>query len=326
VEAALQQLDDGLRAATRVAADPGTQIRLTLTPSFAQRWLLPRMTRWRAQHPDLAIEIHATPQLVDLARDGYHVALRQGVGTWRGLKAERLIDSPLVALASPAAAQRLAAAPPQALADEPLLGDGDTWQRWFALHGLPGRSFNDAGHLLQAVERIGIGLARELLAADALRDGRLVRLSEHTLQDDSAQAYWLVYPPEHADWPPLQALRDWLRQELRASARSLRGASQRPAGTAAAVESRSRARRSAFSMNSNGSSRGAHLVFVGHRLPGQRMAHVGRRLAPAHLAHDAVGKDSLPCAPGADAQVVAELPVVQVVHAAVAGRAKAETS
>jgi LysR family glycine cleavage system transcriptional activator len=240
VEAALQQLDDGLRAATRVATDPGTQIRLTLTPSFAQRWLLPRMTRWRAQHPDLAIEIHATPQLVDLARDGYHVALRQGVGTWRGLKAERLIDSPLVALASPAAAQRLAAAPPQALADEPLLGDGDTWQRWFALHGLPGTprpvaSFNDAGHLLQAVEQgIGIGLARELLAADALRDGRLVRLSEHTLQDDSAQAYWLVYPPEHADWPPLQALRDWLRQELRASARSLRGASQRPAGTAAA--------------------------------------------------------------------------------------------
>lgn len=230
VDAALQQLDEGLRQATDTAAGRGQHLRLTLTPSFAQRWLLPRMARWRAQHPDIRIELQATMQLVDLQREGVHVALRQGAGPWRGLKAERLIDSPMIALASPATAERLRGVPLRALADEPLLGDAETWQRWFALDHCrcpvrPVASFNDAGHLLQAAEQgIGIALARELLAADALRDGRLVRLSPLALPDEQSQGYWLVYPPELVDWPPLAALRSWLRQELRRSARGLPGA------------------------------------------------------------------------------------------------------
>ncbi len=58
-------------------------------------------------------------------------------------------------------------------------------------------------------------------------------------------------------------------------------------------------------------------MFVRHRLPKQRVAHVGRRFAPAHLAHDAVGKRQLAMRPGADAEVVTEGPVVEVVRAAV---------
>jgi LysR family glycine cleavage system transcriptional activator len=227
VEGALQTLDEGLRAATAAAAGQGRHIRLTLTPSFAQRWLLPRMARWRVAHPDISLEVHATPQLVDLQREGFHVALRQGQGPWRGLQAERLFESPLIAVASPAAAERLRGQPLRALADEPLLGDAETWQRWFALDGCrctvrPVASFNDAGHMLQAAEQgIGIALVRELLAADALRDGRLVRLSPLALPDDEAPAYWLVFAPDVADWPPLVALRQWLRHELTQSARGL---------------------------------------------------------------------------------------------------------
>lgn len=227
VEGALQQLDDGLRAATAATQGDGRHIRLTLTPSFAQRWLLPRMALWRAQRPDISIELLATPRMVDLQAEGIDVALRQGVGPWRGLKAERLIDSPLVAVASPAEAARLRGKPLRALADEPLLGDVDTWRRWFLLDGCrctvrPVADFNDAGHMLQAAEQgIGIALARELLAADALREGRLVRLSPLALPDDEAPAYWLVYPPERADWPPLVALRQWIKRELRQSARHL---------------------------------------------------------------------------------------------------------
>lgn len=227
VDAALQMLDDGLRAATATAAGQGQHIRLTLTPSFAQRWLLPRLPRWRQQQPDISIELQATFQMVDLQREGFHAGLRQGVGPWRGLKAERLIDSPLIALAAPAMAERLRGVPIRALSDEPLLGDAETWQRWFALDNCrckvrPVADFNDAGHMLQAAEQgIGIALARELLAADALRDGRLVRLSPLALPDRDAPAYWLVFPPELADWPPLLALLAWLRQELKLSARGL---------------------------------------------------------------------------------------------------------
>ncbi len=228
VEPALDQLDDGVRAAGAAASGTEHRIRVTLLPSFAQRWLLPRLAGWRERNPHIAIELHASQQVVDLQREGFHAALRQGGGEWRGLAAERLIDSPLIALGSPNAARRLLGGDAKALADEPLLGSPKLWARWFELGGLrvrvnPVAAFNDAGLMLQAAEQdLGIALARELFAADALRDGRLVRLSPLALPDDEAYAFWLVYPPDLRDWPPLVALRSWLHEELARSQAMLR--------------------------------------------------------------------------------------------------------
>jgi LysR family transcriptional regulator, glycine cleavage system transcriptional activator len=235
VEPALDRLDEGLRAAAALSAGTLQRIRVTMLPSFAQRWLLPRMARWRERHPDVAIEIHTSQQLIDLQRQGFHVALRQGSGQWRGLAAECLIDNPLIAVGTPAAARRLEGKPLAALADEPLLGDVDVWEAFFALADArvpvnPVAVFNDAGLMLQAAEQgIGITLARDLLAADALRDGRLVRLSPLALTDESAYALWFAYPPELADWPPLQALRSFIGEEL---ARSLQALDQGQVGAA----------------------------------------------------------------------------------------------
>ena len=220
VEPALAQLDDGMRAAAAAASGAEHRIRVTLLPSFAQRWLLPRMARWRERNPHIGIELFASQQIIDLKRDGFHAALRQGGGEWKGLASERLIDSPLIAIGSPNAAHRLQGRDAKALADEPLLGSPGLWARWFELAGLrvrvnPVAAFNDAGLMLQAAEQgLGLALARELLAADAICDGKLVRLSPLSLPDDEAYAYWLVYPPDLRDWPPLVALRDWLREEL----------------------------------------------------------------------------------------------------------------
>lgn len=220
VEPALDQIEDGRRAASAAASGAEHRIRITLLPSFANRWLLPRLASWRERHPNIGIELNTSQQIVDLARDGLHAALRQGNGQWRGLLAERLIDSPLIALGSPTAAHRLQGSPAKALADEPLLGSPSLWARWFELSGLrvrinPVATFNDAGLMLQAAEQgLGLALARELFAADALRDGRLVRLSPLALPDEEAYAIWLVYPPPLKDWPPLVALREWLKDEL----------------------------------------------------------------------------------------------------------------
>ncbi|MBK1684974.1 LysR substrate-binding domain-containing protein [Rhodoferax fermentans] len=228
VEPALDRLDEGLRAAVATAKGEAQRIRLSLLPSFAQRWLLPRMPRWRERYPEIHLELHTSQQLVDLVREGYHVALRQGQGPWRGLQAEQLVDSPLVVLGSAAAARRLKGCCVADLAEEPLLGRPELWERWFALGGWRGEvspvaTFNDAGLLLQAVEQdIGIGLAREVLAADALRDGRLLRLSPTALPGDSAYAlYWCVFPPELDNWPPLVAFRAWLQEELALSLQGL---------------------------------------------------------------------------------------------------------
>ena len=86
-------------------------------------------------------------------------------------------------------------------------------------------TFNDAGLMLQAVEQnLGLALAREIHAADALVDGRLVRLSPITVAHADAQPYHLVYPPALRDWPPLDAFRRWLRDELDLSLEALKRA------------------------------------------------------------------------------------------------------
>jgi LysR family transcriptional regulator, glycine cleavage system transcriptional activator len=227
VEPALDALDDGLRAAAAAACDESQRIRLTLLGSFAQRWLLPRMGRWRERHPRIGIELHTSQNIVDLQREGYHAALRQGAGKWRDLEALCLTDSPMIVLGSPEAAHRLRGRDAAALADEPLLGSPGAWQRWLALSGVrtrinPVATFSDAGLMLQAAEQnLGLVLTREILAADALCEGRLVRLSPIELADEESYAYWLVFPSALRDWPPLVALREWLFEELARSQREL---------------------------------------------------------------------------------------------------------
>jgi len=228
VQTALATLDDGVQAAAAAAAGDAQRLRLTVLPSFANRWLLPRIGRWRERHPSIALEIEASFRSMDLVREGFHAAIRQGIGPWAGLESERLFDRPpMVVVGSASAARRLAGAQPEALAREPLLGDADLWQAWFAAAGLRINPttvavFNDAGLMLQAAEQnIGLALTREILAADALCDGRLVQLSPVAITHADAEPYHFVYPPSVRDWPPLVALRRWLRDELDLSYRAL---------------------------------------------------------------------------------------------------------
>ena len=243
VEPALAQLDEGARLAAAVASGEEQRLRVTVLPSFAQHWLLPRMGHWRSLHPDIAIELHTSHSVMDLKREGFHAALRQGKGPWRGLEAICLIDTPSIVVAAPAFAQRLLGCAPSALAQEPLLGTAERWERWFAQAGSPCRVnpvavFNDMGMMLQAAEQgMGIAIARALVAADALRDGRLVQLSPLAAATDNSDAYWLVYLPELADWAPLIAWRDWLQGELALAAAQQ---ARKPAATAPA---RTRSRR-----------------------------------------------------------------------------------
>lgn len=241
VQSALTQLDVGVEAAAAAAQGGAQRLRITVLPSFAQRWLLPRIGHWRARHPALPLEIDASIGAVDLQREGFHAAVRQGKGPWPGLASERLFDKPpVIVVASPQAARRLLGAQPSSLAREPLLGDDDLWQMWFGVNGVQTRVttvavFNDAGLMLQAAEQnLGLALSREILAADALCDGRLVQLSPVAITHEDAQPYHFVYPPGLRDWPPLVSLRDWLRDELEASYRAL--GALRARGAAAAHE------------------------------------------------------------------------------------------
>ena len=229
VQAALALLDDGVQAAAAAAGGESQHLRVTVLPSFANRWLLPRIGSWREQYPELPLEIDASFHTIDLQREGFHAAIRQGKGPWPGLVSERLFEQPpIIVVGSPSAARRLLGAQPAALAREPLLGDADLWKDWFAAAGLrvnvrPVAVFNDAGLMLQATEQsLGLALSREILAADALCDGRLVRLSPTSIMHADAQPYHLVYPPNLRDWPPLKSFRKWFFDQLDVSLNDLR--------------------------------------------------------------------------------------------------------
>ena len=231
VQSALALLDDGVQAAAAAAGGAAQRLRVTVLPSFANRWLMPRMSRWRERHPDLPLEIEASIRVLDLQREGFHAAVRQGKGPWAGLESERLWEQPpIIIVGSPSAARRLQGAQPEALAREPLLGDDDMWNDWFAAAGLRTNVrtvavFNDAGLMLQAAEQnLGLALSRDLLAADALREGRLVRLSPISIMPADALPYHLVYPPGMREWPALAAFRDWLSDELDRSRNELSSA------------------------------------------------------------------------------------------------------
>jgi LysR family glycine cleavage system transcriptional activator len=234
VAPALERIFEGVQAATVAAHGKQQALRITMIPSFAQRWFLPRMGNWRAENPGIQIEIDASMEVKDLQREGYHAALRTGEGPWPGLVSERLYDgpTPFVAVGSPGSAARVAGKPLDAVANEPLLGDRDLWKRWFRAVGveanpMPVAMFNDLSLMLQATEQdLGFAVVREMFAADALRQGRLVKLSDTRFIHEGASSHHLVYPPTLKDWPPLQALRSWLRAELEASMRSLEAQQQ----------------------------------------------------------------------------------------------------
>jgi DNA-binding transcriptional LysR family regulator len=108
---------------------------LHLTHSAVSQQIKPAL----AQLDDGMLEVHTSQQIVDLKREAFHAALRQGSGQWPGLDAERLIDSPLIAVGSPGAARRLLGREPVALRDGRLmrlstlaLSKDQAYALWFA--------------------------------------------------------------------------------------------------------------------------------------------------------------------------------------------------
>ena len=213
---------DELHAALREARDRANprRLRVTTTPSFAARWLLPRIGRFMAAHPDIDLDVSANLAIVDLARDEIDVAIRYGLGHWPGLHAEFLHDDHFFPVASPRLVGAHPPKRPEDLARFPLLRtDDEPWRPWFDAAGLDwpeperGPIFNDSAHLMQAaVAGQGVALARRVLLGEDLDNGLLVRLSDVVVP--SPRQYYLVCLPRDVDAPKIAALRGWLNDEF----------------------------------------------------------------------------------------------------------------
>lgn len=228
VQQALALLEAGEREALAQGQAPQRVLRLSMLPSFAQCWLLPRLSRWQRAHPGWRLAIDARQTVVDMLGPGVDVAIRYGQQPWAGAVAKALGSERLLPVASPAQAGALRGLQPADLLRFPMLAGTAEWELWLRPAGVmepppePVASFNDAGLLLQAAETgLGLALARGLLVLDRLRDGRLLPL--HPLTVPSPRSYWLVASEPSWQRPEVAALHDWLLAQLAESERELAG-------------------------------------------------------------------------------------------------------
>lgn len=199
----------------------GDVLGLTVMPSFASSWLVPRLPRFVATHPDLELNLQSSVDVVDFERDtDLDAGVRYGPGTWPRLDAIPLFDDWVTPTASPALIDRLGRPTLDTLGEFPLLGaPGGKWSDWFARFGgtPPKRfvaNFDDSDTLHRAAtEGLGIALGRLTLARPAIEAGRLVPLFDECLKAEFA--HYLVYPERSREHAGLAKFRDWLLQETR---------------------------------------------------------------------------------------------------------------
>ncbi|MEL7461709.1 MAG: LysR family transcriptional regulator [Pseudomonadota bacterium] len=83
-----------------IEAETVRPLRVSMTPSFAETWLMPRLGGFWASHPDIQLEISPSTRSVDLLRDGFDVAIRYGQGNWPGVDNQHLLFSRYVVVAA----------------------------------------------------------------------------------------------------------------------------------------------------------------------------------------------------------------------------------
>lgn len=195
---------------------------LTLSASagIISSWLVPRLPRLVAEHPELELNLQSNSALVQFDREPVDAAMRYGRGDWPGLCSERLFGEWVAPVAAPALLARMGDADPHDLAQWPLLGDPDPpnrWRSWFDhFGGTPPRryvaNFDNLEALRHAaLEGLGVAMGRMVMSKSLIDAGRLVVLGDRYLS--VTDAYWLVYPPRSQEHRGLQTFRTWLLAE-----------------------------------------------------------------------------------------------------------------
>ena len=203
-------------------ADEANQCTLVVSvaPAFASKWLLPRLSRHFDRHPNVLLRIDALAQLADLDHSDVDIAIRMGDGTWPAGRAELLLAQEVFPVCAPSIASKLHAI--EDLAQTCAITDERTminWESWFEAAGAEpvtfrkGARFTDPMLCLEsAIAGHGVMLAWQLLAADALADGRLV--APFGVRVDSGLGYWMVTSTSKAESRKVRDFKVWIREEI----------------------------------------------------------------------------------------------------------------
>ena len=224
--AAFDQIAD---TTDRLANAPAREsLRVSVLPSTAAKWLLPRLTRFNARHPDIDVLVSSNHALVDFRRDDVDLAVRFGQGHYPGLVTVPLMQEQVFPVCSP---KLLTDGPPlrepRDLAHHTLLhsehfeGDIEQWSVWLEAVGVSdidasrGPFFSDSNLVLDAAAGgQGVALGRRSLAANDLAAGRLV--IPFGPVKTSEFSHWVVFPRTKADLPKVSNFLAWLLEEAEA--------------------------------------------------------------------------------------------------------------
>jgi LysR family transcriptional regulator, glycine cleavage system transcriptional activator len=202
----------------------GGTLNLSVVPTFGTRWLVPRLPRFLAAHPNLMINLQnfeTRPRRLDFAAEHVHAAIWYGEAPWPGTQGLRLLGEQVVPVCAPQLVQS-GTFVPNALGRYVLLQNTTrprAWVEWLTaagaknVNGLRGPKFQHMAMIIEAAAvGLGVALAPRFMVADELAAGRLVVLCDCHLQ--STKAYFLIYPDENQNLPSLRAFRDWLIEEI----------------------------------------------------------------------------------------------------------------
>lgn len=230
VAAALEQLREATRRLKE--ARRGHVLTVTTTVSFASTWLVPRLARFRREHPGVDVRITATHEVVDLEREGIDLAVRDSAVGAAPPGAVRLVGEHLAAMCSPeylkeARAQKKPLNRPEDLRHHVMLNLHDpsgrwpwlSWARWLETAGVeeltPAGSltFDQYDQIINAAAHgQGVALGRMTLTQEHRRDKRLVVLFGRS--QSVARAYYAVLAKGAAERAEVSRFVDWLKREI----------------------------------------------------------------------------------------------------------------
>ena len=217
------RLDDVERDTLALMARGGAggALELGVVPTFAAKWLVPRLGDFYRQYPGIPVHLSSRTRPFLFADTALDAAIFAGEAGWPGSESCFLMDERLVAVGSPALVKTRRRLQPADLAQLPLLQMSTrpyAWRQWFESLGLS--IANDlAGARMElfsmtteaAIHGQGLALIPRFLIEEELQQGRLVPLVEHDFISD--RRYYLIYPEQKSDNPVLALFRGWLLGE-----------------------------------------------------------------------------------------------------------------
>ncbi len=228
VQSVLTQLGsafDGLeRISTQLrSARTNRPLVVSLPPTFAARWLIPRLERFQTRHAEVELRLLASVRVVNFDTEEVDMAVRYGHGRYPGLHVERLREENMLVVAHPRVAAdlktpadlRRATLLHYATANDPIFPDWATWLRSANDNvdaPLRIREFGDINLVIEAaLSGLGVGMIWQSLVEEDVASGRLTALfAEQPLSN----AYHFVCPHQRLTLPGVVAFRDWLVEEI----------------------------------------------------------------------------------------------------------------